>query len=732
MDNNLINIDDLVRQRLGGAQEPERAGAWSRMEQLLDKEDRRKPFGLYWKRAMSYCGVAMFLAAVSVGGYEMTAAFRNNGDAAKGSYPAGISDNSGTAHSGDVVQDKNLASTASVKANGVVANHEKHIAATSKLAPVSGITVRAAKYAHTAATNENVASTEIVQSNASITKDNNKVSAAAIAAKNEYHSTNGSITHETSSVNKIATSGSINKNIDNHLNNVSSTAPVMLVSNKAGNVVKEEAGIAEATISGKAIVAVQPKNEHKIDNGHGSVYVSAVNGSSAKGNSNTQVPVKQVVVVNSSSKTGGAIAGNLVAPVKTGTSSFVTAPGKPITGKKIIERITMREVSAGRRSGNVNMHLDTISIDMITLDLPGHAAAEDQSGAIGNTANRTHNAANAGNTANKKSNIIGKNATGTASVTASKSTAKQSNTSATSSNTLNSVTNNSGAHIASNGNEESAADQQDVAAITPNAALAAAPNIPTATTPAEKAPTVVKKKHGSNMAERLSSMFNEVKYKISGVQFAPGLTAGINGTFFGPNSFKGFQFGFAGAFELDDNWSLMAEVKYFNRMNNNYTMYDNYNKYQATAGGFYKDSTERTYSFSTLHSFEMPVSIRYTAARFSFFAGGNFVYSLGVNTGAAERMIDPSTRPIVASATSNAAPSLTDADFGSRFGIGYLCGLSFRATPNVTFDFRETQTVWDNMKATGSQTVSGQLYKSPSLQFSLIYRLGGGNKESKD
>ena len=38
MDKNMINIDDLFKQRMTGAEETERPGSWLQMRELLEKE----------------------------------------------------------------------------------------------------------------------------------------------------------------------------------------------------------------------------------------------------------------------------------------------------------------------------------------------------------------------------------------------------------------------------------------------------------------------------------------------------------------------------------------------------------------------------------------------------------------------------------------------------------------------------------------------------------------------
>lgn len=242
-----------------------------------------------------------------------------------------------------------------------------------------------------------------------------------------------------------------------------------------------------------------------------------------------------------------------------------------------------------------------------------------------------------------------------------------------------------------------------------------------------------KQSSGSKTLENLSAAFNEIKTKMKGTRFVPGITGGINGTFFGPNSFKGFQFGFTGSFIFSENVSLMGELKYFNRINNNYSLNDDYYAYTpASAGGYNRVLVMNPYSFSTIHSVEMPIALRYSAGNFNFFMGGNMVYTLPINTGAYP-LVDPNSVTTVASIdNSDNAPKVKQDDFSSRFCVGYLVGASYKVSSNVTLDFRNVQTIWDNGKTDGSKIVSTQLYRSPSLQLSIGYRLGGRKDSEKE
>ncbi len=247
------------------------------------------------------------------------------------------------------------------------------------------------------------------------------------------------------------------------------------------------------------------------------------------------------------------------------------------------------------------------------------------------------------------------------------------------------------------------------------------------TTSATAATNVAKQEHkGLSMVKKLSAAFNDVKESASRAHLVGGITAGINSNFFGSNSFKGFQFGLTANLVFNDTWNIMTEMKYFHRLNNNKSIEDNYYTYTPTSGNQYsKQLLLNSYSFSALHSIEMPVAIRYAKGKFNFYSGGNFLYSFSINTGA-ETLPTYNVAPVLVNEVGpDNAPKLKEEDFRSRFGIGYLFGFSYRLAPNANLDFRTVQTVWDNSNSSGAKTVSGQLYRAPSLQLSIMYRLGG-------
>lgn len=277
------------------------------------------------------------------------------------------------------------------------------------------------------------------------------------------------------------------------------------------------------------------------------------------------------------------------------------------------------------------------------------------------------------------------------------------------------------------GDEDNAAPAGSKLPAAKNAQIlpAAAPSSSSKTTTDSKDLNSMKKGTETKKLEKLTSAFNDIKNKVAAVQFAPGLTGGINGTFFGPGVFTGFQFGLTGNFIFNNNnLSVLTELKYFHRINGNYAISDDYYSYTPDGtGGYTRELQQNLYNFSTMHSIELPVSLNYRAGNFYLFAGGNFTYSFAVNTESDPLPVAGTATTVSAIGTDN-APKLNTNDFNSRFGFGYLVGMSYQLSPNMSLDFRSVQTIWDNANTTGSRSVSTKLYKNPSFQVSFGYRLG--------
>jgi hypothetical protein len=268
----------------------------------------------------------------------------------------------------------------------------------------------------------------------------------------------------------------------------------------------------------------------------------------------------------------------------------------------------------------------------------------------------------------------------------------------------------------------------------PRTALADAPADNAAAATATPSEVTTKKKSserksGASLLQKLSSAFNDVKQNATGAKFTPGITAGINSNFFGPSKMMGFQFGATGSFDFNETWSLMAELKYFNRINNN-NIEDNYYSYTDMGNGQYRRELIRnTYDFAAMHTVELPLIIRYAKGNFNFYAGGNLQYAFSINTAPATTPDPTAQATFVSAPGTDNKPTYSEADFRSRFALGYIFGFSYQIAPNTSLDIRNVQSVWDNAATTGARSISNMLYRTPSVQLSVMYRLGGNKNK---
>lgn len=274
------------------------------------------------------------------------------------------------------------------------------------------------------------------------------------------------------------------------------------------------------------------------------------------------------------------------------------------------------------------------------------------------------------------------------------------------------------------------AEGETAPAAAPAAAAEEAANTTTTAATETKTKAKAHKHSGVSVLQRLSAAFNDVKTQARGATFTGGITAGINSNFFGPSKMKGFQFGMTGNWEFSETWNMMAELKYFHRLNSN-TIDDSYYSYEQKGGQWERTLMQNTYDFAAMHSIEMPLTIRYANGNFNFYTGGNFLYTFSINTAAAT-MPSLTVAPTMVNAPgTDDKPQFVEKDFNARFGLGYIFGFAYQVAPNTSLDLRTVQTVWDNAPKTDvGRSLSGQLYRTPSLQLSIMYRLGGNrNKE---
>jgi hypothetical protein len=276
-------------------------------------------------------------------------------------------------------------------------------------------------------------------------------------------------------------------------------------------------------------------------------------------------------------------------------------------------------------------------------------------------------------------------------------------------------------------------------------------------TPSKQANTVEQKNTATNLKKEknktgklleqlnLPQVAANAQRDLKNAQFYVGFSAGANQSLSKSNAFQGVQFGPSGELVLNKHWSLFGAIKYFNRSGGKKTINDSYAKEVAIdstpkisgANWYYNvhtDSTNRYFNFSTLHSFELPMTIRYAFNKFYVMTGINLAYYLGINVEEVAKAHSQINQSFVQTNSTalilkESKPTLASSDFGSRLGLGYVLGAGYQITTSWQVDLRLVQNFWDNAKGNGAQKLSKDFYKLPSVQINIGYQLNRGKSK---
>lgn len=248
---------------------------------------------------------------------------------------------------------------------------------------------------------------------------------------------------------------------------------------------------------------------------------------------------------------------------------------------------------------------------------------------------------------------------------------------------------------------------------------------------------------GLNLPEAVADAKRDARnaHFYAGFNFGGNYTVSSN-----KNNFAGVQFGPTGELVFNKHWSLFGAINYFNRSGGKKTVNDNFsretsdNKVDSMIGANYfftvrTDSTNRYFNFSTVHSFEMPLTVRYAFNKFYIMTGLNLAYYLPVNVEQVEKQFNQinshavavnSTTKLILAETK---PALSATDFGSKFGLGYVIGAGYQFAPAWQADLRLVNSFWDNAKGTGAKGLSKDFYRLPSVQVSVGYQFNRGRNK---
>ncbi len=775
MDNNMINIDDLVRQRLLGGEEHERAGAWGRMNELLEKEMPRKRGIILWRRMFGGLAILALLGGLSLGGYELNSFVRNqngnnNSGIADAAVPAVGSTSAADAAKPAASSENN---TKQIAANSVVENNQ----------PTSNKTASSNNTQHEANNNNN--------NNQNHTSVNTTAATKTAVTNDNNSSTNQNVTSNNTKQNQTTGSSiAVSKTVKTN----ERKQPSNNKEGKTDNTENLSKELAVATSNKSEQIKAASKSEKTAV--HNKTQVSATNSTKDVANTKQNTTVKH----HSSVKTNTGIAvASTVAPVSTSVAEPLPTAGDESTARTInnpaehpVAGVDNKQPKqhndkkiAGHKSSTHKNSLSVLSsaapsvgsektasskpsgTETAVADQPSHTVAvKHQPKTVIKTAavhnNKiipaaattvkpaTHTTAKlpaaAKTTAAEKTAKTGSNEKELPAVSTRKGTRtiekmvvfqrsiKNANKEySLHLDTISQETISQEYELAMGMKKNAQKTGTEVAA-SPDADGDTSPFKPNASSSSESSSFAAKENKakqskGSMALENLNAAFNDIKFHASKSTFALGMTAGINATFFGPNSFKGFQFGLTGKLTFSDALALMGELKYFHRINNGYTLNDDYYTYTPAAGGGYiREKVLNPYSISTLHSIELPISLRYSKGNFDFFFGPNVVYTFSINAGDYPTTQHNNTPVVVAAPGNDTKGQINAGDFNSRFGLGYLFGVSYQISPKVSIDLRDVQTIWDNASTDGAKRISSQLYRSPSFQLSIGYRFGG-NKD---
>lgn len=137
-------------------------------------------------------------------------------------------------------------------------------------------------------------------------------------------------------------------------------------------------------------------------------------------------------------------------------------------------------------------------------------------------------------------------------------------------------------------------------------------------------------------------------------------------------------------------------------------------------------TTTSAYRVNSFSALEFPITLSYSLGRVSVFGGLNLSYAFPVqwektNTLSVQKV--NSTESSDKSPFVGSTPTMNEQkDFSSRMGVGYVGGVSYDVSRRISLDARMTQNLWTNYN--GNAKAVNDLFKTPTFQFSIGYFFG--------
>jgi hypothetical protein len=666
MDKNMIKIDDLFRQRLGGGEEEDRAGAWLNMRELLDE---KMPVGMVnWRRMFMYAAGLLLLASLSIGGYEISSSSRRIADgnlniSSNTDNSSAITRNAGNILSNDpdaAKQNNTSSNTATPVVNNTTGNTTSDLTTTKDQSANSTPASVTTGNSNKVATNTKTVTNQVKKSVDNSAKiDNN------IASNNK---TQNDVNHSVTKNNKQKNSDDENQKTNN---------------NSAGN----NNTYASAGITG----GIHHNSKHNnIKNSNDPVIASNTQpqGDNITDTKTTKhVHIKPTIDITTGNNPVKRSVGHKAIQPASGTTTIAKAPGtknaKGNNGIDNLNRVLPKDsiqklVIVENIAIDPATHMARITADTVDVSkLPVYAMADNKD------TRSTDNMQGLGTPSSKQTN----NNDNTPIIPGAKS---------------------------GDAGSSSGGDANNLHAH--------------------------KGKRTAFDWSALGEKIHDFEYQLGRVRIYPGLIGGVNTSYFMPAGNSGFHFGLTTEFYLSDRASIMAEFKYMERigggrLNDNYMQNIPLDSTNTTPKYYtiQQSQVNHYFNYTTMNSIEMPITFRYKAGKFFIYAGGNLVYNFSMNVteyDTHQTIGNPETHTYPAGYNWRAVDKINVTDFNSRFGLGYVLGLSYEFTPSVMVDGRLTQTFWDNAKTQGATEVSNILYRLPSAQLSIIYRLNHKKPET--
>lgn len=696
MNKDMMNIDDFVRDKLGGHTEKEDPAAWLKMKALLDKEmpEKAAPMVFGWRKPMAFLGAALLIGALCVGGYQLSAIrekSRNN--VAATPTPAHNNKNTNTTATTNNINNTNnpdlltAPDSHSPQDPAAAGSHAENNT-------VSGAATTSPLAANRAASTGNTSPAEArnAQHNPA-TASAQQQRAAAHTSGHTNGRTAAGTTNKAGKASSPATQAGQQASVATKQKHTATgrktKTGTILASNTAGRTMGDASAAAAAGTTAH-------NSSNKVEEAGHSARKAAGKTPSRVLNSASGSTVHQAATKNKKEKTSQLSKANVEEKGRELAKNKETTNAKEATANNseelkdsisAITVVTRESTSRGGYPKKITRITDTIAITKVPVVPVNNTIVS----TVQPSKKDLKMAAAEGRKANK--------------LTAKNQAQQQKNVYA-------------------------AAAKVEVKENTAKKAVAVQ---------AESVVKVKKEKSAfTQWWQNLPEAMADAKRDFNSAQFYWGISGGVNYSLpNGSGGFQGVQFGPTGELVFNKHWSLFGAIKYFNRSGSKKMVSDNFAsqiaEQDSTQGANWyftarTDSTNRYFNFSTVHSFEMPITLRYTIRKFYLMTGINLAYYLPVNVEKVEReynnmnvhvITTNSTKPML-NATK---PQLDISDFGSRFGMGYVIGAGYQITPAWQADLRIVNPFWDNAKGTGAQKLSKDFYKLPSVQLSFGYQI---------